>query len=195
MAINKSNNNDVNSINNLSPHKRSNNSKKNVNSKFYEKHRKSMNNNNNNNTSNQNLIANDANVKENNKNNNSDKSKKKVELIPSSKSNVILIRQKLFPYRYYLFSIFIKSLDISKQKYIFSSKFSKIYSFLSLLFDIKTYLLLHKEFNILKKILDEKNVNLIESDKKININSISFMHDITDCIEERKFYILAHGIK
>ena len=195
LAINKSNNNDVNSINNLSPHKRSNNSKKNVNSKFYEKHRKSMNNNNNNNTSNQNLIANDANVKENNKNNNSDKSKKKVELIPSSKSNVILIRQKLFPYRYYLFSIFIKSLDISKQKYIFSSKFSKIYSFLSLLFDIKTYLLLHKEFNILKKILDEKNVNLIESDKKININSISFMHDITDCIEERKFYILAHGIK
>ena len=81
LAINKYNNNDVNSINNLSPHKRSNNSKKNVNSKFYEKHRKSMNNNNNNNTSNKNLISNDANVKENNKNNNSDKSKKKVEFI------------------------------------------------------------------------------------------------------------------
>jgi len=196
LAINK-NNNDVNSINNLSSHKRSNNSKKNVNSKFYEKHRKSMNNNNNNNnTSNQNLIANDAKFKENNNNNNNcEKNKKKVDLIPSSKSNVILIRQKLFPYRYYFFSTFIKSLDISKKNYVFSSKFSKIYSFLSLLFDIKTYLLLHKEFNILKKILDEKNINLIEKDQKININSVDFMHDINDCIEERKFYILAQGIK
>ena len=204
LAINKYNN-DVNSINNLSPHKRSNNSKKNVNSKFYEKHRKSMNNNNNNNTSNQNLIANDPNNKEinnNNKeinnNNNSEKYekyKKSLELIPSSKSNIIYIKQKLFPYRYYFFSIFIKSLDISKKKYIFSSKFSKIYSFLSLLFDIKTYLLLQKEFNILKIILDERNINLIEKEQKININSISFMHDITDCLEESKFDILAQGIK
>jgi hypothetical protein len=195
LAINKFNN-DVNSINNLSPHKRSHNSKKNVNSKFYEKHRKSMNNNNNNNTSNQNLIANDANNKEiNNNNNNSEKYKKSLELIPSSKSNIIFIKQKLFPYRYYFFSIFIKSLDISKKKYIFSSRFAKIYSFLSLLFDIKTYLLLHKEFNILKKILGEKNVYLIEKEQKININSISFMHDINDCIEERKFFIFSEGIK
>jgi hypothetical protein len=197
LAIMK-NNNDVNSINNLSPHRRSINSKKNVNSKFYEKHRKSMNNNNNNNTSNQNLIANDANIKENNNdnnNNNNEKSKNFLEFIPSSKSNMILIRQKLFPYRYYFFSFFIKSIDISKKKYIFSSRFAKIYSFLSLLFDIKTYLLLHKEFNILKKILGEKNVYLIEKEQKININSISFMHDINDCIEERKFFIFSEGIK
>mgnify|MGYP006988891762 FL=1 len=151
--------------------------------------------NNNNNTSNQNLIPNEGNNKEKNNNNNNEKSKKNVEFIPSSKSNMILIRQKLFPYKYYFFSIFIKSLDVSKKNNSFSSKFSKIYSFLSLLFDIKAYLLLHKEFNILKKILDEKNINLIEKDKKININSIGFMHDINDCIEERKFYILAQGIK
>ena len=194
LALNK-NNNDVNSINNLSPHRRSNNSKKNVNSKFYEKHRKSMINNNNNNTSNQNLMANESNIRENNNNNNKEKSKINLEFIPSSQSNLILIKQNLFPYSYYFFSILIKSCDVSKSKYIFSTKFSKIYSFLSLLLDIKTYLLLHKEFNILKKILDEKNVNLIEKEHKMNINSFSFMHDINDCIEERKFYIFSRGVK
>ena len=49
---------------------------------------------------------------------------------------------------------------------------------------------------LLKKIFDEKNVNLIEkNNKKININSNSFIKDINDCIGEQKFYILAQSVK
>ena len=43
----------------------------------------------------------------------------------------------------------------------------------------------------MKKIYNEKNVNLIDKNKKININSTSFIKKINDCIEEQEFYILA----
>ena len=105
------------------------------------------------------------------------------------------IKEKLFPYKYYLCSVFIKNLDISKKNIFFSSQFSKIYIFLSQLFDITTYLSLHKEFNALKKIFSEKNVHIIEKHKKININSNNFIKDINDCIGEHKFHILAQGFK
>ena len=105
------------------------------------------------------------------------------------------IKDKLFPYKYYLCSVFIKNLDISKKNCLFSSQFSKIYIFLCQLFDITTYLSLQKEFNSLKKIFNEKSINLIEKNKKININSNNFIKDINDCIGEHKFHILAQGFK
>ena len=105
------------------------------------------------------------------------------------------IKDKLFPYKYYLCSVFIKNLDISKKNILFSSQFSKIYIFLCQLFDITTYLSLQKEFNSLKKIFNEKSVNLIEKNKKINISSNNFIKDISDCIGEHKFHILAQGFK
>ena len=108
-------------------------------------------------------------------------------------SNNNFIKQKLFPYRYYLCSIFIKNLS-PKENIFFSSRFAKIYEFLCQLFDITTYLLLQREFNALKKIYNEKNVNLIDRNKKININSTSFIKNINDCIEEQEFYILAQGV-
>jgi hypothetical protein len=51
-----------------------------------------------------------------------------------------------------------------------------------------------REFNALKKIFNENSINLIEKTQKININSNSFLKEITDCIGEHKFYILAQGI-
>jgi len=38
-------------------------------------------------------------------------------------------------------------------------------------------------------------IEKIEQNKKININSKSFIKNINECIEEQKFYILAQGIK
>ena len=167
------------SSNKLSPH-----SKKNANSKFYEKHKKIVVNN----ASDQNLIYNDIDYN----NNNLDHLKIfKKHMKPISNNN--FIKQKLFPYRYYLCSIFIKNLN-PKENIFFTSRFAKIYSFLCQLFDITTYLLLQREFNALKKIYNEKNeksVNLIDRNKKININSKSFIKKINDCIEEQEFYILA----
>ena len=105
------------------------------------------------------------------------------------------IKQRLFPYKYYLFSIFIRNLNATKENCFFSSRFLKIYTFLCQLFDITTYLSLHREFNALKQIINKKGINLIEKNTKININSNNFMKDISNCIGEHKFYILAQGIK
>ena len=91
-------------------------------------------------------------------------------------------------------SIFIRNLDATKKNYFISPRFAKVYTFFCQLFDITTYLCLQREFNALKKIFNEDKVNLIEENKKININTNSFIHDISDCIGEQKFYILAQGI-
>ena len=178
LSSNRKSSNKKKSSNKLSSH-----SKKNANSKFYEKHKKTTVNN----TSDQNLIYYDYDFN----NNNLDHLKIfKKHMKPIS--NNIFIKQKLFPYRYYLCSIFIKNLS-PKENIFFSSRFAKIYEFLCQLFDITTYLLLQREFNALKKIYNEKNVNLIDRNKKININSTSFIKKINDCIEEQEFYILAQG--
>ena len=130
------NKNDSNIYNNSI--KGSSNYSKKVNSKFYEKHKKLMNN-----SVNQNLIHYDFLSKEENSKGNDNN-----EDNTNEKNN--FIKQKLFPYKYYLCSIFIKNLNASEHNCFFSSRFTKIYAFLCQLFDITTYLLLHREFNLLK---------------------------------------------
>ena len=158
-------------------------------SKFYQQHKKSMANN----ESKLNLVSNNQNF---GISFSSDKIKNFKSLAKNiqSTNEKNYIKQKLFPYKYYLFSIFIKNLDPSKYCF-FSSRFAKIYTFLCQLFDITTYFSFQREFNALKKIFSENNINLIEKTQKININSNSFLKEITDCIGEQKFYILAQGIK
>ena len=177
LILNKNDSNNNNSI------KGSSQLSKKVNSKFYEKHKKIMNN-----SVNQNLIYYDYFSREDNSKSN-DINENNI----NEKKN--FIKQKLFPYKYYLCSIFIKNLNASENNCFFSSRFIKIYAFLCQLFDITTYLLLHREFNALKSIYNEKNMHLIEKNKKININSNSFIKNINQCIEEQKFYILAQGFK
>lgn len=59
------------------------------------------------------------------------------------------------------------------------------------MFDITAYLALQREFNILKKILKEKDLNSLEKYQKINVNTPTFIQEINDCIEKEKFHILA----
>jgi hypothetical protein len=142
------------------------------------------------NTSNHNLILNDYQHKLN-----SDLIKKTIKPIMPS-SNFILkrffIKKRLFPYKYYCFSVFIKNLNISKgNSHFFSPRFSKIYTFLCQLIDITTYILLHREFTALKQIFNENNLNKIEKRKKINVNSKNCIKEITDNIDDKNFHILA----
>ena len=101
--------------------------------------------------------------------------------IVPKKANII--KGKLFPYKYYLCSVFIKNLDISKRNYFFSARFAKVYTFLCQLFDVTTYLRLQREFNI------------IENCNKINVNSKNFLDDISYCIGKQKLHLLAQGAK
>ena len=101
------------------------------------------------------------------------------------------IKTTLFPYRYYLCSIFIKNIDISKKSFFFSTKFKIVYNFLSQLLDISSYIILEKEFEIMKNtILVDKFKDIMENDKKINVNDLSFNDKMKECLFSRKLTIL-----
>ena len=142
-----------------------------------------------NNNSKQNFIVNDSYLKTNNilKYSNDNPHFRNI---PHKK----LIKEKLFPYKYYFFSVFARKIDISKNSIFFSRKYAKVYTFLCQLIDITAYISLQKEFNILKKVLISKNINIAGKYQKININEPAFIQDINDCIEKQKFHILAKGI-
>ena len=111
------------------------------------------------------------------------------------KNNNIVIRGKLFPFKYYFCSVFIKNLDISKNNLFVSARFAKVYTFICQLFDITTYLKLQREFSVLKNSLSENKIKLIENNDKINVNSKNFLKDISYCIGEQKLHILAQNVK
>ena len=150
--------------------------------------------------SNQNLIFNESNKKKEMNISDDKNIRNKVhrhffsdKMIIPTKINII--KGKLFPYKYYCFSVFIKNLNISKGNFFFSSRFAKVYAFLCQLFDVTTYLTLQREFSILKNSLSEKNIKLIENFNKINVNSKNFLNDISYCIGEKKLNILAQGMR
>ncbi len=174
-------------VNNNSSNKQVKNNQFKYSSKFYKQHKKSLVNN----DSNINLVSNS---RQNFRESYNFEKIKNLEKNIQSTNEKNYIKQKLFPYKYYLFSVFIKNLDPSVNCF-FSSRFAKIYTFLCQLFDITTYLSFQREFNALKKIFSENSINLIEKNQKININSNSFLKEISDCIGKHKFYILAQGIK
>ena len=107
-----------------------------------------------------------------------------------SKKSILNIQKekKLFPYKYYFFSFFIKNLNLSTKSYFFSERFTKIYIFFCHLFDITTYLLLQREFNALKSIFKEKDIDLFEKNNKIYYNH-SFIKEICEGIEDNKYNI------
>ena len=144
-----------------------------------------------NNSSKQKFMVNDTHLKINNSIKNSNGN---VQDFIKNISQKRFIKEKLFPYKYYFCSVFIRNLDISKKNIFFSKKYSKVYMFLCQLIDITAYLSLQKEFNILKKILSDKNINIIGKYQKINISAPAFIQDINDCIEKQKFHILAKGV-
>ena len=106
------------------------------------------------------------------------------------------VANKLFPFRYYFWAVFAKNIDLTKNRFFLSKKFIKVYCFLCQLFDISSYCVLQKEFNVMKNSLfDEKNIQLIEKTGKINVNGQSFMRDMSEAIENNKFNILGKNIK
>ena len=100
-------------------------------------------------------------------------------------------KKKLFPYKYYLCSIFIKNLDFSNKPIFFTKKFMVVYNFICQLFDISSYLILQKEFQIMKNtMIIGKYRDIFENRQKINVNDHSFNTDMKECLDSQKFSIL-----
>jgi hypothetical protein len=113
------------------------------------------------------------------------------------KINEKYIQRQLFPYKYFLFSIFLKKnykKNLNKS-FFYTDRFIFVYDFICQLFDISSYMILQREFQILKNIVIMKKYKAnIENCQKININDKSFINDIIECIESNKFSILGKVI-
>ena len=83
-------------------------------------------------------------------------------------------KKYLFPYKYYLFSIFIKSAYTSSKPYFFTSKFIKVYNYICQLFDISSYLILQKEFGLLKNDLCRDKFENKRNFKSCNNFNVSY---------------------
>ena len=106
------------------------------------------------------------------------------------------IKKKLFPYRYYLCSIFIKNIDISKDSCFFTKKFIIVYHFICQLFDISSYLILQREFQTMKNtVIEENQKKIIEMGQKINVSAKSFNINMRECWEEKKLSIFGRTKK
>ena len=101
------------------------------------------------------------------------------------------VKKSLFPYKYYLLSIFIKNIDVSKKYFFFTKKFIVVYNFICQLFDISSYLILQREFQTMKNtLLMEEEKHILEKGEKINVNDKSFNNEIKDCLNGQKLSIL-----
>ena len=101
------------------------------------------------------------------------------------------IKVNLFPYKFYLCSIFIKNVDLQKRSKFFTKKFINVYNFICQLFDISSYLILQREFQIVKYNLGRgKYRELIENRGKINVNDHSFYTEVQDNLDIQNYSIL-----
>ena len=106
------------------------------------------------------------------------------------KTNTRYLKKQLFPYKYYLCSIFIKNIDISKKNFCFTKKFIVVYNFICQLIDISSYLILQKEFQTMKNtVIEEKQRNIIEKGQKINVNERSFNMNMKECLDGKNLSI------
>ena len=63
------------------------------------------------------------------------------------------------------------------------------------MFDVSSYLLLLREFQLVKRMyFKDTELNLIEQNKKINVNMRAFSRNINECIDKKKFNIFAQNI-
>ena len=109
----------------------------------------------------------------------------------TKKAKTRYVQKTLFPYRYYLCSIFIKNLDVSEKSFFLTRKFIVVYSFIGQLFDVSSYLMLQKEFEIMKNtILVDEYRRVLENRKKINVNEALFNYNMKECLDSKKLSIL-----
>jgi hypothetical protein len=112
------------------------------------------------------------------------------------KAKTYYLKKQLFPYKFYLFSIFKNNIDASKKSFFFTRKFIVVYNFICQLFDISSYLILQREFQTMKNtVMKEKERNIIEKPQKINVNENSFNINMRECLDGKNLSIFGRSQK
>ena len=91
-----------------------------------------------------------------------------------------------------IYALFLlKILKFIKIIFFFTKKFLVVYNFICQLFDISSYLILQKEFEIMKNtLLIEKYRDILANKKKINVNDLNFNINMKECLDSKNFSIL-----
>ena len=102
-----------------------------------------------------------------------------------------LYKEKLFPIYYYFLDFIFDRLIQPKKFMNISEKYLIVYNFMNQLYDISTYLLLYKQFQLLKISLDREKRQIINEHVKININNDEFMNQLDNDLRSRKFPVFS----
>ncbi len=100
---------------------------------------------------------------------------------------------RLFPYKYYLLSLFFKNLNMNK---CFDQNFKLVYDVFSSLFDVNTYFKIQKELNVIKNfVIDEDWMKEEINKRKINVYDRKVMNACKNDKEYNLFNFVGGLIK
>ena len=118
----------------------------------------------------------------------------KVMNINSNDMKHIISKKKLFPLYYLFMDVFLDIIEQPKKFCVVSQQYLTVYNFMSQLYDISTYVLLYKHFNIIRRILYFKYYDCFSQTKKINILNEEIMLNINDCLRNKKNAIFSNDL-
>jgi hypothetical protein len=93
---------------------------------------------------------------------------------------IVRKKGKLFPLFYYFFDALIQKLGRPHSFCCLDKKYLIVYNFMGRIFNISSYILLYKNFNIYKTIFSKemKDLNFHKYEKKFNINNTELMNNL-----------------
>ena len=125
-------------------------------------------------------------------NNNKKIQKKGIEAKKSL--NINLYNKKLFPIYYYFVDSILDRLIKPKKFMNVSEKYLIAYNFMNQLYDISTYILLYKQFQLLKTSLNKEENKILNEHTRMNINNNEFMKNLDNDLRFRKFPVFSEII-
>ena len=120
---------------------------------------------------------------------------KKLNLNPTKSTDRIFEKKPLFSYKFYLLSVICKNMTKINIEKLSHTKlpnknlkiFLKLNNYIGHFLDLDSYIILQKEFNILKeRLFKKKHFSLLEHDNKININDNLEIKRLMESIGSKK---------
>ena len=124
-------------------------------------------------------------------NNNNKKTQNKAIEFKKSLNNNNFYKKKLFPIYFYFMDVIFDRLIQPKKFLCISEKYLIVYNFMNQLYDISTYILLYKQFQLFKISLYRKQSQIINEYFKMNIQNNELMKNLDNVLRFRKFPVFS----